>query len=139
MRSYSTTRFTQCEQELLVQAQTLVEAVPSTVGEQVRCHELARAVATILSLPVQDGRFEAVEHSWIWAKSGWEYHSDYRDFCGAPPILDVYVPGCLPQVQLVDWSHWGLPYKRVYVPGELRNDIDDEMLKRLVAMMGDTK
>lgn len=135
MKSYAETRFKALEIDLLRRAIELVDTVPSTVGERVRCHELARAVARCLGLHVQDGRFEAVEHSWLWCAPGWTHVSSYREFDYAPPVLDVYVPGCLPQVQLVDWQYWGLPYKRVYVPGPERNDIDGITVKLLVRIM----
>jgi hypothetical protein len=62
-----------------------------------RCHEIARAVGQVLKLPVQDGWYGAIEHSWLWipqegpSSYGFEYDA----------ILDVYAVGRLPMVQLV--------------------------------------
>ena len=139
MNSYSITRFTVLERDFLQQAIELVDAIPNDIGADVRCHELARAIGQYLNLPVQDGKFEAVEHSWLWCRPGWVYasKSNYRDVArnAPPPVLDVYVPGCLPQVQLVDWAYWGLPYKRVYIPGSERDDVDDAMVSRLLILI----
>jgi len=142
MRCYVQTRFSSSTPhgiqalKMYHRAVTLVERVPVELGEHVRCHELARAVGKILGLPYQDGRFEAVEHTWLWALPGWEFRAEGRNDPGAPPpVLDVYVPGALPQVQLVDWEYWGLPYKRIYVPGPERDDIDMALVRTLVGEM----
>lgn len=60
-------------------------------GQELRCHEVARAIHRVLEVPeiaVQDGLYElGCEHSWLTLPSG--------------HILDAYAVGRLPQVQLV--------------------------------------
>lgn len=109
--------FSAREKQLLNDAQALVDIVPYELGgEPVRCHELARAVGAILKLDVMDGHFGFVEHSWLWTDPfpaqpcgpSW----------GLPNVLDVYVPGVLPQVQLVDTSA-SLPHR--YSPRPIKD------------------
>lgn len=85
-------------------ALALVARVPNHLderGREIRCHELARAVARELlrraglgtpGIRVVDGRLGAIEHSWL------ELTSALKD----QAILDVYTPGRVPQVQLID-------------------------------------
>ena len=103
-------------------ATSLVAAVPE--HWEVRCHELARAVGKALELPVVDGQFGIVEHSWF--------------VIGRYCILDPYQPGSLPLVQLHDISH-PLPHLKSYKPGELPSHvaIDQEMVAKLVAVFED--
>lgn len=54
----------------------------------------ARFVGARLDLVVQDGYFGFVEHSWLW--TGPQPQLIWQ----IPNILDTYVPGALPQVQL---------------------------------------
>jgi len=56
--------FSTAYQQLWTTATQLVELVPESW--EVRCHELARAVGSVLDLPVQDGQFGSIEHSWLW-------------------------------------------------------------------------
>lgn len=84
-----------------------------------RCHELARAVGQRLSLRAVDGKCGSVEHSWLMT------HGAY------PKILDVYVPGAMPQVQLLD-PFALLPWGGKYVPGEQRDDIRRPDIERLL-------
>lgn len=106
----------------------LVEKIPDEGFENVRCHELARAVFRVLCTggtpawrggqELMDGRVGAVEHSWI--KLG-----------GA--ILDPYFPGVLPQCVLIDG--WDLvPMTTLYKRGPDRTDIDEAMVERLVGV-----
>lgn len=121
MEGYAATSIlTPSEIALWERAKALVASVPEEWG--VRCHELARAVGAALELPVVDGHYGIVEHS--WCKVG-----RYR-------ILDPYVPGSLPPVQLHDIGH-ALPHRRAYKPGESRDDIDTEMVDRLTALWDD--
>src|SRR6185369_612291 len=77
---------------------------------EVRCHELARAVARVWrTLDVVDGKYGIVEHSWL-VDPRFPYH-----------VIDTYTPGALPQVQLIDVSPLGIPNR--YHPGEDRRDI----------------
>ncbi len=102
--------FSAQEKALLGSAQAFVSTVPYELldGAPVRCHELARAVGRLLDLEVGDGHFGFVEHSWLWTTPF------PKEPCGPswglPNVLDVYVPGALPQVQLVD-SASSLPFR----------------------------
>src|SRR5437763_1419140 len=78
-------------------------------GNELRCHELARAVHLVVhareyKLVVVDGKCGPIEHSWIHLSDG--------------VILDPYVPGRMPAVQLVD-----LVVGTAYRPGAPRDDI----------------
>ena len=91
-------------------ATKLVTLVPYAIdGEPVRCHELARAVACHLGLYVCDGKYGMVEHSWIVTRT-----------MKLSNILDVYVPGSMPQVQLISSCRL-LP--TAYNPRHARGDI----------------
>lgn len=103
----------------LTRAQELVARVSSTWGNELRCHELARAVQRTLgdnTLVVVDGHCGPVEHSWLRFSDG--------------AILDPYVPGRLPAVQIVD-AIVAVAY-RVGVP---RLDIRRSIIDRLVVEM----
>lgn len=103
----------------LTRAQELVARVSSTWGNELRCHELARAVQRVLgdgSLTVVDGHCGPVEHSWLRFPDG--------------SILDPYVPGRLPAVQIVD----GI-VAAAYRVGEARRDIRRSIIDRLVVEM----
>lgn len=112
-------------------AETFVAAVQDCDRDNpVRCHELARAVARALAdtpyghVEVVDGHFGMVEHSWI---------SLDRE-----TILDVYVPGSAPMVQLVHFSPL-LPSYRSYKRGAVRTDIDWERVAKIVSQMRTTR
>ena len=94
-----------------VEIQALRERAAKLVGwlpEGMRCHEVARAVGEVLGLPVVDGRYGCVNHSWL-VVDGY--------------ILDVYCVGRLPLVQVVDMSPT-LPHRSDYQEGTARGDID---------------
>jgi len=136
MMSYAALHvFRPMDEVLLGRAQQLIEFVPTydPKGELVRCHELARAVGRMLGLQVQDGLYGFVEHSWLWLSSP---EADYRRFprYHLPKILDVYVPGSLPQVQLVDTAS-GLCHR--YLPTEPRTDIVDDTVDWLYRALQD--
>lgn len=122
--------FSAPEQFLLTKAQALIGAAPTydLGGELIRCHELARAVGRVLELTVQDGFYGFVEHSWLWLSMP---TPDYRRFprYHLPKILDVYVPGSLPQVQLVDTAS-GLCHR--YLPAEPRDDINESTVSAII-------
>jgi hypothetical protein len=134
MRGYGeTVHFSALEQSLLKKAQLLVNAVPAEfppgIGldkkeRVVRCHELARAVGLILSLPVIDGVYGIVDHSWLEIATRKQL-----------TVLDVYVPGGLPAVQLVDVSNLFLPKIKAYTARERRTDIRQKVLAELVRLM----
>jgi hypothetical protein len=122
--------FVEDDLEQLKMATQLVAAVPyieDVNKKPVRCHELARAVAKVLKLRVHDGTFGAVEHSWIaLAHQKRPAHPHYAR------VLDVYVPGALPQVQIVD-TYALLPYR--YDPGTERVDIREDVVEWLLKKM----
>ncbi len=125
--------FTSREIRFLRQATLLVDKAPyETAGALVRCHELARAVGQVLGLPVCDGRFGFVEHSWLWIPHEGESFDGFNpgEKWQLPAILDVYVPGALPQVQLIDAQSGGLPARYVYE--RQRTDIDDKIVQKLI-------
>lgn len=121
--------FTMREKDLLRRARLLVERAPyEAFGEPVRCHELARAVGRVLDLEHQDGRFGFVEHTWLWTE---RLSDKFAPPWVLPRILDVYVPGSLPQVQLVDTAS-GLP-PRYYLSNVfdvvIREDVIEEIIQ----------
>ena len=70
---------------VFVRVQKIVERVSDTWGNELRCHELARAVHRVLddsTITVIDGHCGPVEHSWLKLSDG--------------TILDAYAPGRLP-------------------------------------------
>lgn len=130
--------FTAREMDLFARATKLVAAAPAKINDQwVRCHELAREVARSLNnavpeadwptkrVVVQDGKFGIVEHSWIYVEPG-------RSKLHMPNILDVYVPGSLPQVQLL---HSSPVLRRQYVP--LSMMLDDELDRTVLLKLRD--
>jgi hypothetical protein len=85
-----------------------------------RCHELARAVLAVIkdhSLVLEDGRVGPVEHSWLRFRQSWN-------------VLDVYRPGVMPGVVLVD-RIVSLDYR----VGVIRDDIRDVDVQRLIKEM----
>lgn len=100
-----------------------------TDGTEVRCHELIRAVtASIaqailkpLSWKIHDGTYGAVDHSWL------EF---YVIGYGMPFVLDVYVPGRVPMVQLVDGTGL-LPEYRLYQKGLGRDDLQFDLIEAM--------
>jgi hypothetical protein len=106
----------------------LVDSYVAPPRRSVRCHELARAVARRLvdaghEARVVDGHLGAIQHSWVIL----------ADPIVRDAILDVYVPGRLPQVQLVD----GHPFiSSAYQVGEVHDvDVLAEEADRLYAEM----
>ena len=106
---------------LFRRVEAYVMRVSDTWGNDLRCHELARAVHLVVyesahKLVIVDGHCGPVEHSWLCCSDG--------------VILDPYAPGRLPAVQLVD-PLVGAAYR----PGTLRRDIRQPIVDRLVAEM----
>lgn len=96
--------------------QEVVARVSDSWGNELRCHELARAVHRVLgdsTISVVDGHCGPVEHSWLRFSDG--------------TILDVYVPGRLPAVQVVD-AIVGAAYR----PEEVRRDIRQRIVDQVV-------
>lgn len=103
---------------LLFRVESFVARVSSTWGDELRCHELARAVQRVLDedVVVIDGKCGPVEHSWL--------------VCAGGVILDPYVPGRLPAIQIVD-SIVGTTYRH----GPPRDDIRLAVIDQLVLEM----
>lgn len=105
---------------VLARVQALIARVSDTWGNELRCHELARATHVVVAdstVTVVDGQCGPVEHSWLRFSDGL--------------ILDAYVPGRLPSVQIVD-SIVGAMYRL----GPARTDICQPIVDRLVTEMG---
>ncbi len=116
------------ELTLYKRACELVARVPyEWNGSVIRCHELVRAVAKFTDLTYTDGYYGMCEHSWLWLKP-------LEEFSSLPRILDVYTPGRIPQVQLVDPS-MNLPFE--YRRGPPREDIRDSVVTELCCWMRD--
>ncbi len=118
---------------LLALVESLVRSVSSDWGNELRCHELVRAVHSVVhavardnvavsdceyELVVVDGHCGPVEHSWLRCADG--------------AILDAYVPGRLPAVQIIDGNSVVCVQ---YRPGPPRRDIRQSIVSRLVAEM----
>lgn len=98
-----------------------VDRVSNRWGNELRCHELTRAIhltvyETEYKLDVIDGKCGPVEHSWLRFSDG--------------VILDVYAPGRLPAVQLVDPI-----VGTMYQAGKRRDDIKQMIIDQLVREM----
>lgn len=104
----------------LKRVEDCVARISDTWGNELRCHELARAVRLVLSdeiVPVVvDGKCGPIEHSWLRFSDG--------------VIIDPYVPGRLPAVQIVD-SLVAIAYRL----GPMRDDIQQSIVDRLVLEM----
>jgi hypothetical protein len=124
--------FSQAALRLLLRVEAYVESVSRDWGNELRCHELARAVHIVayerereiwsrdgggkIVIVVVDGHCGPVDHSWLCCSDG--------------VILDAYAPGRLPAVQLVDPL-----IGRMYRPGPVRQDIRQPIVDRLVVEM----
>lgn len=112
--------FEQSHLQLRVLVERYVTRVSDGWGNELRCHELARAVQIVTydsghTLVVVDGKCGPIEHSWLMTDGG--------------RILDPYAPGRLPAVQLVD------PIVGAYRPGTKRADIRHAIVDQLVIEM----
>lgn len=111
--------FRESHLRLFRRVEACVALVSDAWGNELRCHELARAVHLVVyedehKLDVIDGHCGPVEHSWLRCSDG--------------VIIDAYAPGRLPAVQLVDpivAAH--------YRPGARRGDVRADIVKRIVA------
>lgn len=129
--------FTLAERGLLRQAEHVVAALPDNDpdGEPLRCHEVARVVAHFIRRPVIDGRYGALEHSWLGLQpdNGDEgYRDTVRRVSQHGKLLDTYAPGRVPQVMLVDASAITIPERISYEPGPQRTDIREELVGQLI-------
>ena len=133
MKSHSEAIFDGRDIDLLHKAERIVEHVPdrNSRDELVRCHEVARIVGKILGLPVQDGYYGFVDHSWCWMAPMRPKLSRAR--IGVPHILDPYCVGSLPQVRIVVCDNTALPPAGVaYRADRERDDIDQEFVRRTI-------
>lgn len=104
---------------LLFRVEAYVARVSGAWGNELRCHELVRAVYRVVhdrTITVVDGHCGPVEHSWLRLSDG--------------TILDPYVPGRLPAVQIVD-AIVGTTYRK----GSMRDDIRRVIVDQLVLEM----
>lgn len=107
--------------KLLARVEAYVGLISNAWGNELRCHELARAVHLVVyarehKIEVVDGKCGPIEHSWLMLSDG--------------AILDPYVPGRLPAVQIIDPI-----VATVYRPGPRRDDIRQEIVDQLVLEM----
>jgi len=104
---------------MLTRVESSVARVSDAWDNELRCHELARAVVLVVDhdhvLSVIDGKCGPIEHTWLRFGDG--------------VILDPYAPGRMPAVQIVD------PIVGTYRPGAPRTDIRQAIIDRLVAEM----
>jgi hypothetical protein len=126
MQGYSGTEiFESRDIDLFKYATRLVDKIPEDflpAGEELRCHELARAVGSLLSIPFVDGRFGSVEHSWLWTRQS-----------ERPVILDVYTVARLPMVQLIDYCAWQVRASDFYLISPFpRTDIKTAVIDSLL-------
>lgn len=130
MRGYARTIFSREDLALRARAARIVRALPDQADPRsLRCHEVTRAVGSLLGLEVQDGSYGCAEHSWLWIAKPIA-HS--RHNMGAVRLLDCYAIGRLPQVQLVDCWYL-LPEGRSYKWNEPeRTDIRHDVVRRLM-------
>lgn len=140
------------EQVVWKRAAKAVSFLESHWGNELRCHELTRAVHRLLdigTLSVVDGKLGAVEHSWLVlvvpiaqaeeahylpqiAVEQLDRGSDNRWY--RKVIIDVYTPGRLPQVQLID------PFvmlKHGYEERVPRSDINEKIVDQAYTEMRD--
>jgi len=127
MKTYSEVEvFTPGELLALKEAKRIVRHFPTRdrQGRWVRCHEVARIVGAVLGLPVQDGHYGMMEHSWLWT-------APCVHMGVAPNVLDCYVPGRAPAVQLVasatGWGYRSASAKR----RDVRPSVMEELYQRL--------
>lgn len=110
-------------------ATTLVGKLGDHWGNELRCHEITRAVHRVLLAPesrvvVIDGSLWAQNHSWLQLTELKEPHRR--------AYLDVYTPGRVPQVQLLD-VHWNIV--RGYAERKLDIVIDEDIVERAAREM----
>jgi hypothetical protein len=130
MKGYSETHgFLPEEVALFEKAKRLVGAVEDDRETRIRSHELARAVGQVLRLPVVDGVYGAVDHSWCLVER------THGPMLRTTSVLDVYCVGRLPQVQLVDVVDAVLGHRGMYQERARREDIDARRLMEIVAVM----
>lgn len=113
--------FREPHRRLLTRVEAYIAHVSDAWGNELRCHELTRAVHLVVyscehKLDVVDGKCGPIEHSWLRLSDG--------------VILDPYAPGRMPAVQIVDPI-----MASAYRPGSPRSDIRQSVIDRLVLEM----
>jgi hypothetical protein len=58
---------------ILDAATRIMAAIPDLKDRELRCHEVARVVGILLNLRVIDGKYGAVEHSWLMVDDSWSH------------------------------------------------------------------
>jgi len=140
-------------------AQDVVDLLPETIdGELVRCHEVARVVAEVLSVSdrfgdriVVDGKFGVHDHSWIQIDLN-PGLVPYSVGGRGRLILDPYAVGRVPMVQMLDLDATLLPYRResacdrcgapnpwLYREGPTRDDVRHEVVAALRSRVSDQR
>lgn len=128
--------FTDREMSLWCDACDLISRVSPKWGNELRCHELVRAAHRVLAVlrfggvphetAIVDGKLNAIEHSWLVVPA------QGPSGLSRMVILDVYCPGRVPQVQLID-NHFAVA--RGYEAGPARDDIKLDIVEKLVNEM----
>lgn len=128
---------------LLRRVDGFVAAVPhrDARGEEVRCHELARAIdvflrssGTAYEWDVCDGRyFQVVDHSWLELRPPGLPTGVVRISGTERIVLDVYAVGAFPQVQLVYQSGLLNRFQRVAPREDIRWDVVTQLVEAYVA------
>lgn len=118
------------ERDYWAQATQIVSLLPEMepgTDTRLRCHEVARIVGRLLGLPVIDGHYGRVEHSWLYyyVRRGGESGTGYQR------LLDVYSVGQFPLVRLIGLE-WSLPHADDYSPGYPRGDIREDVIEALL-------
>lgn len=114
-------------------ATLIVEAIAQLrPTEEIRCHEVARIVGLLLGLPIQDGKYGQVDHSWCWTNPVTISEGVQPCSPAGTAILDPYCVGRSPMVQLVA-IHPFLPHLHgAYRLEPDRKDIDTEFVRTAV-------
>lgn len=121
-----------CAVEAYRRACTLVDRVENHAtidGHEIRCHELARAVARWLTtdgfvVEVVDGQLGPIDHTWILVPG--------RSGAEDAALLDVYTPGRIPQVQLLhDHPFVSRGYEQNLHRTDIRQDVVEDLHRRM--------
>jgi hypothetical protein len=119
------------EQSETIDYEQAVRFIQSVQGHY-RCHELAHAVGEVLGLPVQDGYYEGINHSWLWTRPLPKLPAP-----SLPNILDVYVPGELPQVQLIHYASILPAWESYQWQVSVRFEVDRKLVMELADFFED--
>lgn len=125
MKSHTETLVDQREMWLFLFAIEAVNSIPDGVdpdADGARCHEVARTIGRCLDLPVIDGKYGSVDHSWLLIE---------HPATNTRKILDVYCVARLPMVQLID-PHQFAGHGALYRPTALRTDIRPKVVRAML-------